>query len=70
MIIIYNFIILCQYAINRIVGNIDVGYNIVFEEIDEVVVDEPLCNCILCYTFKNVVLFTTRRIKYDLIKNV
>jgi len=71
MIIIYNFITLCQYTINKIVGNTDVGYNITFEEIDEGVVgDEPLCNCALCYIFEIIVLFSTRRMKYDLIKNM
>ena len=55
MIIIYNFITLCKYIINNNSG-------LEFEYIDDKD-DEPLCNCRLCYTFRNILLFTTCRLK-------
>ena len=65
MIIIYNFITLCKYLINNITGFVSVNY-IEFEYIDKYDKydeNEPLCNCNLCYTFRNVIFFATRRLE-------
>jgi hypothetical protein len=62
MIIIYNFITLCKYLIN----NTSVKY-LEFEgnddDNDDEDDEEPLCHCNLCYTFRNLIFFVTRRLK-------
>jgi hypothetical protein len=67
MIIIYNFITLCKYIINKTIGFTYVDC-IEFEYINDDD-DEELCNCNLCYTFRNIILFTTRRLKYKRCKD-
>jgi hypothetical protein len=57
MIIIKNFITLCKYLINNNIGSIE------FEYIDEDKDDREICYCNLCYTFRNIILFITRRLK-------
>ena len=64
MIIIYNFITLCKYLLNNVIGVAGNNY-IEFEYINDD--DEPECNCNLCYIFRNIVFFTYKNIK---IKNI
>jgi hypothetical protein len=60
MIFIYNLITLGKYIINKCVGCIEFEY--INNEYDD---GDELCNCTLCYTFENIILFTTRRLKYN-----
>ena len=64
MIIIYNFITLCKYIINNIIRFNGIYY-IEFESInnDDHDDDEIECHCNLCYSVKNIILFTSRRLK-------
>jgi hypothetical protein len=62
MIIIQNFITLCKYLINNTIGFMSI-YSIEFEYIQDNEDNEELCNCNLCYTFRNIMLFTNRRLK-------
>jgi hypothetical protein len=61
MIIIYNFITLCKYIINKVFGLKNIDY-IEFEYTDNDDIEEP-CYCNLCYTVRNIMLFTTQRLK-------
>jgi hypothetical protein len=62
MIVINNFIILCKYMISNIFG---LGVNsIEFEYTKEDKEDNnDTCYCNLCYTFRNIILFTSRQLK-------
>ena len=66
MIIIQNICTLCKYVIHKTCGFTG-SYRLFFEYIhddsdDED--DEVPCNCNLCSTTRNVILFATRRLKY------
>ena len=61
IIVIYNLITLCRYCMY-----LDC---LEFENIDIINAEynldnEPVCNCSLCYNFRNCILFTTNRLKY------
>jgi hypothetical protein len=67
MIIISNFFTLCKYLINKTTQFTNVNY-IEFEiddkdDDDKDDDDEIMCNCNLCYTFRNIVFFITRYLK-------
>lgn len=66
MIIIQNCITLCNYFIHKIIGvvngnKVELEYEyICFKNDyldDDSDVDEPDCNCNLCYTFRNIIFF-------------
>ena len=61
MIIIYNFITLCKYLVNYIIGNNDT-YCLEFEHIkdDDYEIE---CGCNLCNTQEKIFFFLTRSLK-------
>ena len=63
MILIQNCITLCKYLINKTIGFMEVG-SIYFEYIDEDDDDREICYCNLCYTFRYIILFAIRKLKY------
>ena len=65
MIIIYNFILLCEYLINNAIGfTCSIYYDDDDDDDDDI---EVPCYCNICYTLRNIISFATRRLKY---KNV
>lgn len=72
MIVIHNFIILFKYLINNTIGFMGIRFtgieSIEFEYLNEDKNDEEMCYCNLCNFFrntffKNIILFTIRRLK-------
>lgn len=63
MIIIYNFIILCKYVIYNIFRfkNIELKFEQQYDEQN----DEEYCNCNLCYTVRNILLFLFCHLKLN-----
>ena len=62
MIIIYNFITLCRYLLNNVIG-CSSDNCIEFEYINVFDYNEPDCNCNLCYIFRNIGFFTCQKLK-------
>jgi len=66
MIVIYNFFTLCKFLINNTIGSMNIE-TIYFENKKDDDKFEPLCECNLCYIFRNVVLFLTYPLKCKMI---
>ena len=64
MIIIHNFVLLCEHLINNAVGFTS---NVSFLNDDDDDDVEEQCYCNVCYTLGNIILFATKRLEY---KNV
>jgi hypothetical protein len=62
MIFIHNLITLCRYFINNTIWFVGID-SIEFEYIDEDTDEREICYCNLCNTFRNIILFATRRLK-------
>lgn len=62
MIVIYNFFTLCKYLINNSIGSMNIEY-IEFENKKDDDKIESLCECNLCYIFRNIILFLTQPLK-------
>ena len=59
MIIIHNILMIIQNTINNIFGNKTI-INFNDDDDDLIDVDEELCYCNLCCTFRNIMLFAIR----------
>jgi hypothetical protein len=66
MIVIYNFFTLCKYLINNTIGSMNIE-TIFFENKKDDNKFEPLCECNLCYIFRNITLFLTQPLKCKMI---
>jgi hypothetical protein len=64
MIVIYDFFTLCKYLINNTIVSMNIK-TIFFENKKDDDNFEPLCECNLCYIFRNVALFLTQPLKYN-----
>lgn len=58
MIILTNMITLCRYLFSS--NNTIEFENIPPKEDD---IEEPYCECNMCYTVRNIIFFTTRQLK-------
>ena len=58
MFLLYNCITLCKYYITKPAYTIEFEY----KKEDDVDDDEIDCNCNLCFTFRNILFFATKRL--------
>ena len=70
MFVLDNMITLCEYLINNIIGSMRVqiiGYEDIKDDDDDKY--DPICQCNLCFSFRNFMLFLTHRLKYRYVVN-